>query len=284
MSKARDLAGRTILITGANTGIGRTAALALGRRGARLYLAGRSEERHRPVLDALRAEGQDAAHFLPLELGDLASVRACAERFLATGEPLHVLINNAGLAGQKGVTADGFEKTFGVNHLGHFLLTELLLERLKASAPSRVVIVASRAHTRVRGVDFDALRRPTASGTGFPEYGVSKLCNVLHARELARRLEGSGVSVFALHPGVVATDVWREVPWPLRGLAKLFMRSDEEGAAPTLHCAAAPGIEAESGSYYDELRRREPSRVARDEALAAELWAKSEAWTGLRSA
>lgn len=275
-----DLVGKVILITGANSGIGRATAVALGRRGAKLYLAGRSEARMQPVLDELRAEGHEQVSFLPLDLGDLASVRACAERFLASGDPLHVLIANAGLAGQRGLTQDGFERTFGVNHLGHFLLVDLLLERLKESAPSRVVIVASRAHTRVKGIDFDALTQPTKTKTGFPEYGVSKLCNVLHAKELARRLEGTGVTTYALHPGVIASDVWREVPWPIRPIMKLFMRTNEEGATASIRCAAAPELVNESGRYYDDDgREREPAKLAKDEALAKELWRRSVEWT-----
>ncbi len=283
MSEKKDLLGRTILITGANTGIGRATAVALGARGARLYLAGRSEERMQPVMDEIRAGGNDDVFFLPLDLGDLASVRACAARFLETGDPLHVLIANAGLAGQRGLTKDGFERTFGVNHLGHFLLTELLLDRLKESAPSRIVIVASRAHTRVDGIDWDALTKPTVTTTGFPEYGVSKLANVLHAKELARRLEGTGVTTYALHPGVIASDVWRKVPWPLRPLMKLFMKSNEDGAATSIYCATAPELANASGRYYDECREKEPAKLAKDEALAKELWKRSVEWTRERS-
>lgn len=276
---ARDLAGKTILITGPNTGIGRATALALGRRGAKLYLAGRSAERMQPVLDELRRDGNDEAVFLPLDLGSLASVRACARQFLESGERLHVLIANAGLAGQRGLTEDGFERTFGVNHLGHFLLVELLLERLKESAPSRVVIVASRAHKRAKKLDFDALRRPMQTTSGFPEYGVSKLCNVLHARELARRLEGTGVTTYAVHPGVIASDVWREVPWPIRPVIKLFMKTTEEGAATSIHCATAPELATVSGRYYEECKEHEVASLAKDEALASELWRRSVEWT-----
>ncbi len=275
----RDLEGRTILVTGANTGIGRATAVLLGKRGARLYLAGRSLERMQPVIDELRAAGNEDVHFLALDLGDLASVRACADRFLATGHPLHVLINNAGLARQPGLTKDGFERTFGVNHLGHFLLTELLLDRLKESAPSRIVNVASRAHLRCPGIDFDALTKPTATFTGLPEYGVSKLANVLHAKELARRLEGTGVTTYALHPGVIASDVWRGVPWPLREIAKWFMRTNEEGAATSVYCATAPELAEVSGRYYDDCKERRPNRLADDEALAKALWERSVEWT-----
>ncbi len=273
-----DLAGRTVLITGANTGIGRTTALELGRRGATLYLACRSEVKTRPVLDELRAAGNEDVHFLPLDLEDLASVRACAEAFLAEDRPLHVLINNAGLAGHRGTTADGYEKTFGVNHLGHFLLTELLLERLKASAPARIVDVSSKAHYKARRIDWERLTRPVETTTGLREYEVSKLCNVLHANELARRLEGTGVTTYSLHPGVIASDVWRKVPWPVRPLMTVFMKSNEEGARTTLHCATSEAAGRESGLFYSDSRAVDPNPLAHDVALQDELRRRSEAW------
>src|SRR5215831_8602261 len=184
MSRASgDLAGRTFLVTGGNTGIGRATVAGLARRGGRVYLACRSEEKgRRAVADIVEATGNDAVVFVPLDLADLASVRRCAEEFLARGEPLHVLINNAAVGGQRGITADGFELAFGVNHLGHFALTTALLGRLAASAPARVVTVASEAHYQAKGVDFGAVRRPTATITGLPEYQVSKLCNVLFSQ------------------------------------------------------------------------------------------------------
>lgn len=276
---ARDLEGRTILITGSNTGIGRSTALALASRGASLYLAGRSKERMQPVLDEIRAAGNERVVYLPLDLGDLASVRACAERFLATGDPLHVLINNAGLAGRRGLTKDGFEITFGTNHLGPFLLTELLLERLKQSAPSRIVNVSSRGHYRAGRIEFAALTRPTATRAGLREYNVSKLCNVLHAKELARRLKGTRVTTYSLHPGVIASDVWREVPWPLRSLMKSFMKSNDEGAATSIWCATALELAEQTGRYYDDCREKEPSALAKNEALAQELWQRSVDWS-----
>ncbi len=275
-----DLAGKTILITGANTGIGRATALALGARGAALYLACRSAARTQPVIDALRAQGS-AAEFLELDLGDLASVRRCAEAALDRVARLDVLLNNAGLAGQRGRTKDGFELAFGVNHLGHFLLTELLLDRLIASAPSRIVNVSSRSHYSAKSIDWDALQRPTASITGLPEYGVSKLCNVLHAKDLASRLEGRGVTTYALHPGTIASDVWRRVPWPVRPLLKLFLKSTAHGALTSIHCAASPDVAAESGLYYDDCRVRRPNRLALDADVAVELRERSKAWTGL---
>lgn len=276
------LAGRSILITGASSGIGRASALALAARGAQLYLAGRSEERHREVLEAVRATGA-SARFLSLDLSQLASVRECAERFLALGVPLHVLINNAGMAGSRGTTQDGFERAFGINHLGPFLLTELLLERLASSAPSRIVNLSSKAHYQVRSIDWAALQQPTRTRAAFAEYAVSKLCNVLHARELAVRLRGRGVSTYALHPGVIASDIWRRVPWGLRQLIHLFMRSNEEGALTTLHCATSESAGRETGLYYDECAPRTPSALALDDALARELAEKSRQWAGLQA-
>ena len=277
---SRDLLGKVYIVTGANTGIGRVTAEELARRGGHLFLAGRSEARTAPVVEEIRrATGNEKVEFLPRDLADPASVRAAADAFLSRGLPLHGLVNNAGLAGQRGLTKDGFEIGFGTNHLGPFLFTLLLLDRLRASAPSRIVNVASRAHYRARGIDWEALRRPTASTGGLGEYSVSKLANVLFTKELARRLGGTGVTTYALHPGVVATDIWRELPWGLRHLAKLFMISPEQGARTTLHCATSPEASNESGLYYDDSKVRHPSRIAQDPALAAELWRRSMEWT-----
>ncbi len=283
-TRGRDLVGRVALVTGANTGIGRVTARELARRGAQVFIACRSAQRAGAALEEIRAAGRAEGHhagveLLELDLGDFGSVRRCAQGFLSRGLPLHLLINNAGLAGAHGLTGAGFEVAFGVNHLGHFLLTRLLLSCLERAAPARVVTVASRAHYRARGIDWAALRQPTRSATGLPEYSVSKLANVLFSAELGRRLTGRGVSTYALHPGVVASDVWREVPRPLRALIKLAMISTEQGAATTLHCATSPAAGLETGLYYDRCRVRTPSALARDDALAAELWRRSEQWT-----
>lgn len=275
-----DLTGRVVLITGANTGIGKAAAAELAAQGATVYLACRSAEKTRPVVAEIAERTGVEPRFLQLDLADLDSVRACAEEFLAAGDPLHVLLNNAGLGGAKGLTGSGFELAFGVNHVGHFLLTDLLLPRLRESAPARVVTVSSDVHRQARGIDFDAVRRRTASRTGLPEYGVSKLANVLFTQELARRLEGSGVTTYALHPGAVASDVWRSVPWPVRPLLKLFMKSVDDGAQTSVYCASAPELAEESGRYYEDCKAVEPSRQATPE-LAAELWHRSADWVGV---
>ena len=267
------------LVTGANTGIGRVTALELAKRGAHVFAACRSAERAQAVLEAIRAQAEGGkCELLPLDLGDFTSVRECAKAFLARDLPLHLLINNAGVAGARGVTKEGFELAFGVNHMGHFLLTQLLLDRIKGSAPARIVTVASKAHYRAQGIDWQAVREPTRSATRLREYGVSKLANVLFSAELGRRLAGSGVTTYSLHPGVVATEVWRAVPWPLGWLLKLALISPEKGARTTLHCATSADAAGQTGLYYDECRPRTPSRVARDAALARTLWEKSEAW------
>ena len=278
-SLAPDISGRVALVTGANTGIGLVTARELARRGAHVFLACRSASRAQAALNAIRAaSGNQKVEALALDLGDFASVRQCANAFLARGLPLHLLVNNAGLAGSRGFTASGFELAFGVNHMGHFLLTQLLLERLKASAPARIVTVASRAHTRTDGIDWNALRQPTRTRTAIHEYAVSKLANVWFSAELGRRLAGSGVTTYALHPGVVASDVWRSMPWPFRSLIKLRMISTEEGAKTSLYCATAPQCAGESGLYYDKCRVRPASSLGQDTALARELWQRSEAW------
>lgn len=273
-----ELSGRTFLVTGANTGIGKETARNLAGRGARVVIAGRSEEKTRAAMKEIADDtGNTDLDYVPLDLGDLASVRAAAATFLAAGEPLHVLINNAGLAGKRGVTTSGFELAFGTNHVGTFLLTELLRDHIVASGTGRIVNVASTGHYRAPGIDWDAVRQYSATRTAFGEYCVSKLANVLHARELGRRLEGTGVTTYSLHPGAIASDVWREVPPGLRQVMKLFMKNTEQGARTTLYCATSPDVAGTTGRYYDNQREKQPSKVVTDE-LAAELWERSEAW------
>ncbi len=274
-----DLEDKTYLVTGANTGIGRETARALAARGASVVFACRSAEKTEPVIDTIAAEtgAGEKLHFIALDLGDLGSVRAAASEFLAGGQPLHGLINNAGLAGRRGLSDSGFELAFGTNHVGHFLLTSLLLDRLRESAPARIVSVSSDAHQSVTAFDWDAVRRPTQTRAGFREYAVSKLANLLHAQELARRLDGDGVTTYALHPGVIASDIWRQVPWPIRPLMKLRMKSPVQGAQTTLYCATSPDVGHESGRYYDDSKPAQPGPGATPE-LAAELWERTSAW------
>ncbi|HVT67874.1 MAG TPA: SDR family oxidoreductase [Trebonia sp.] len=274
--------GRTFLVTGGNTGIGLATAIALARDGGRVYIACRSAAAGETAVARIKsASGSADVWLLPLDLASLDSVRACAAAFLALDEPLHVLVNNAGVGGQRGLTADGFELHFGVNHLGHFALTQLLLPRLTAAAPgARIVNVSSDAHYGAPGIDFDAVRRRTATFTGQREYAVSKLCNVLFTQELARRLTGTGLHAYALHPGVVASDIWRRVPRLARPFVTRRMLTTEQGAVTSVYCATSAAVAGDSGLFYDKCAVRPPSRVATPE-LAELLWKHSTEWTGL---
>jgi NAD(P)-dependent dehydrogenase (short-subunit alcohol dehydrogenase family) len=267
------------LMTGGNTGIGRVCALELAKSGFRVFIACRDERKARLVIEeccTLKLSG--SIEFISLDLADFKSVRLCVKTYLSKNIPLHLLINNAGVAGAKGQTAQGFELTMGINHLGHFLLTQELLPILQASAPARIVNLASRAHFYASGIDFDRISEPSRSRFGIKEYCESKLANILFTKELAHKLRGTGVSVYAVHPGVVASDLWREVNPALRWVMKLFMISNEEGAKTSLYCATSEDVCTESGFYYAASGQKRPSRVARDPTLAAEFWRRSQEW------
>lgn len=277
-----DQAGKIALVTGANTGIGEVTALELARAGARVYVACRSTHKAAEAMARIKSEVPEAdLKFVALDLASQKSIRACAAEFLDHESKLDLLINNAGLAGPKGLTEEGIELTFGVNHIGHFLLTMLLIDAVVAADSGRVVTVSSKAHYRAVGFDWTTLREPTKTPTGMPEYQESKLANVLFVKELTRRLEGTNVTTYALHPGVVASDIWgRSLGGKIVGLfAPLFMISVQDGAKTTLHCATSPEAAQHSGEYWDECKTKRPNRLALDEALAAELWAKSLEWT-----
>jgi retinol dehydrogenase 12 len=270
-----------VLITGANTGIGAATAKELARRGATVFFACRSEAKTRPVMDAITKEtGNTNLHFLELALDDLESVKKCAAAFNAKSIPLNVLVLNAGLARVKGVTKQGFETTFGVNHLGHFLLTLELERALTQAAPSRVVVVASRAHERTdKQLDLSVVQQPTSSATGWREYQASKLANVLFSKELARRWKDKGVHTYALHPGVIASDIWRTTAWPLRTIAMWFMRTPEQGAISSIRCATAPELANQTGGYYgQDGEERRCNVLADDLEVAKALWEKSVEW------
>jgi retinol dehydrogenase 12 len=268
-----ELSGRTFLVTGGNTGIGLATARNLAERGGRVYIACRSADKGQAAAAAI---GGDSVFPLLLDLADLDSVRACAASFLALDEPLHVLVNNAGQAGRQGLTKQGFELLFGVNHLGHFALTMALLDRIRAADAPRIVNVSSDSHYAAKGIDWTELRRRGHGITALHQYGVSKLCNVLFTQELARR--EPGIASYAVHPGKVASDIWRRVPWPVRPLLTAPMLSIDDGAKTSLYCATSPEVADESGLFYDKCAHREPSRAATPE-LAVSLWQHSEDWT-----
>lgn len=277
-----DAAHPVILITGANTGIGRITAIHLAKLGACMVLAGRDPQRTVPVVQEIQAlTGRaDAARFLSLDLADLHSVRQAAQAFEAWGLPLHALINNAGVAGAKGQTRQGFELAFGTNHLGHFHLTQLLLPLLLKTPQSRVVTVASRAHlAALNGITWESLEQVTRSRFGITEYAVSKLANILFASELARRHASQGLLSYSLHPGVIKTEVWRHAPWwaqPLFALRR--MKTPLEGAQTTLHCVLHASPE-QNGLYFSNCQPRTPGDHASNPLLARQLWERSVAWT-----
>lgn len=279
------LNGRRVVITGASSGIGLITARELARDGAEVILACRSESKTAPLVDELQREfGENAARFMPLDLASFQSVRRATQQLLSDDVPIQVLINNAGIAAHRGVTEDGFENTFGVNHLGHFLFTLPLLPLIERAGQGRVITVASRAHRDARKLDLSIVRNSTATYTGLREYAVSKLANVLFASELALRTEGRGITSVSLHPGVVATDVWRRIPRPFSDISKLFMISEERGAQTTLHCARDQDIPNHNGKYFNKSRPETAAKLGRDAELARELWEHSERWTETRLA
>ena len=275
---ADDLQGRTFLVTGANSGIGRAMVEALAARGGHVVLAARSEERTRPVLDGIRAQRPSAVvEFLHVDVSDLASVRRAASAYLATGRPLDVLVNNAGVGGTNGLSADGFDLTYATNHIGPFLLTSLLLPAIERAPQGRIVNVSSIGHMQVKRIDWTLLERRTEPRkSGFLDYGITKLMNILHVKELARRLAATRVTTYALHPGGVKSNIWRSLPRPVQWGLKLFLISNEEGAKTQLYCATAPELAGVSGRYYDKSREVPPNRLAEDPALARELWTRTE--------
>jgi len=275
--------GRVFLVTGATSGIGRATALELSRRGATVHLVARDRARGEAALAEVARAGGGRARLHLADLSSMAAVRALAEEVRATAPALHVLVNNAGAVEmERRVSPDGLEMTFAVNHLAYFLLTHLLLDLLRSSAPARVVNVASTAH-RGKTLDFGDLQN-TRRYAGLRVYGQSKLANILFTRELARRLDGSGVTANSLHPGVVATGFGRSsggwMGFGVRLIAPLLLRP-EQGAETTLYLACSPEVEGVSGQYFERCRPVRPSPAARDDAAARRLWEESARLVGL---
>jgi len=276
----------TVVVTGATSGIGRETALGLARLGADLALVARDEARGEATRREVLGAGAHRALLFVADLSSLAQVRRLAEDLMARLDRIDVLVNNAGaLHATRKLTVDGLEMNLAVNHLAPFLLTNLLLPKLKASAPSRVVTVASEAHRtgRLDLGDLQAEKRFSVVNV----YSRSKLCNVLFAAELARRLAGTGVTSNSLHPGLVATGFGRnERGWLSAGmklLAPLFI-SARKGARNSLYLAISPDVEGVTGRYFSDLVAVRPSRAARDEVAARRLWEVSARLTGLEGA
>lgn len=270
------LLGKVCLITGGTSGIGKETARALAQMDAHIVLTARNLELGATVKQELiETTGNANIDVMPCDLVSFASIMAFAQSFKAKYDRLHILINNAGLMErQRKVSRDGIELTFAVNHLAPFLLTKLLLETIKASAPARIVNVSSDAH-RGGVIDFDDLEGKKAYNF-WKAYSQSKLANILFTRHLAQTLRGTGVTVNCLHPGVVATNFFNLIPAPLRFVGKLFMLSPEQGAETSVYLASSPTVENITGEYFNKKRIAVTSKLAQDADTAERLWRVSE--------
>jgi retinol dehydrogenase 14 len=278
------MTGSTVLITGATSGIGMATAAGLAAMGADLAIVGRDRERTEGAARELRTAGSGHVDLFAADMSSQAEVRRLAGEVLGRLPRIDVLVNNVGgYWNTRHVTADGLERTFALNHLAPFLLTALLLDRLRSSPRARVVNVASGAHS-LGHIDFDDLQGER-SYSGSRAYNQSKLANVLFTYELARRLQGSTVTANALHPGVVRTGFGAEDPGGVQKLLvpfmRRFMKSPAQGAATSIHLASAPDLEQVSGKYFSNSKPKRSSKASYDEAVAARLWQVSADLVGL---
>lgn len=279
-----NMQGRTCLITGATNGIGQEAAVELAKMGATVVITARDERKGRATQAEIKERSGNSAELLMADLSSLADVRHLAAEFLSKHDSLHVLLNNAGAVySQRLVSQDGYEMTIAVNHLAHFLLTDLLLDVIKASAPARIVNVSSGAHSGAK-IDFDDLQAENGYAlAGMRAYGQSKLANVLFTNELARRLEGSGVTANSLHPGVVNTGFGRNnsgvvgaIFGVFQTVAKPFLLSPARGAETSIYLASSPDVETVSGEYFAKSKSVPSNDISNDPEVAKRLWDVSE--------
>lgn len=282
MNASNDLDGKTIVITGANQGIGKEAAIALGARGAQLVLVCRNEQKARAAIGDIERAGAKKVELVVADLSSQRDVRRAAREILAKHARIDVLLNNAGVfVPKRAATVDGVETTLATNHLAYFLLTNLLLDALKAGK-ARIVNVASRAHLRAKaGVRFDDLQF-ARSYSAFDVYSHSKLLNVMWTYELARRLQGTGVTANSLHPGVIASGFaqtyggWMSWVWKAMGP---FLSSTKDGARTSIYLASSPEAEGVSGKYFADCKEARSSRVSHDVDAQQRLWRVSEELT-----
>ncbi len=276
-----ELVGKVAVITGGNSGIGKETAVEVARMGAQVVIAARNPSKAAAAVKEIqeRTGAGDRVTTIPLDLASFASVRAFADTFTATHHRLDILLNNAGaVLAKRSVTADGHESQFQINHLSHFLLTNLLRDRLEHSAPARVVNVASVAHKSARnGLDFDDLDYDRRRYRGFRVYGETKLMNILFTRELAKRWDGTHVTTNAVHPGFVASNFakegdlgwWGNVGMPL---TRPFSISVQQGAITPVYVASSPDVEGITGQYFVKCKVTGPTAAALDDDAAARLW------------
>ena len=276
-----NMSSKVCLVTGANSGIGKETALALAKMNARVMMVCRDRARGEAALQEVKQQsGNTALELMLCDLSSQKSTRQFADDFKATHDRLDVLVNNAGVYLRKRtLTTDGIESTFAINHLAYFLLTNLLLDILKRSAPSRIINVASDAHAYGK-VDFENLQGEKKYG-GARAYANSKLENIVFTYALARRLEGTGVTVNCLHPGAVATGIFRALPKPLEAIIKLFTLSPEKGAETSIYLASSPDVEGVNGKYFVKKAVAKSSQSSYNEEAAHRLWDVSAQLTGL---
>jgi retinol dehydrogenase 14 len=284
---SRRMAGRTVLVTGGSGGIGKATALGLATMGAHLGITGRDRGRTDEAAREIRAAGGGQVDVFVADLSSQLEVRRLADEVLHSLSRIHVLVNNVGgYWNTRHVTTDGLERTFALNHLASFLLTNLLLDRLKQSAPSRVVAVASHAQAMGR-IEFGNLQGER-SYSGARAYNQSKLANVLFTYELARRLQATSVTANALHPGVVRTSFGAEDPAVVQRLfipfLLHFMKTPAQGAATSIYLASAPDLEQVTGRYFADSKPKRSSERSYDEAAATRLWQISADLVGLAAA
>ena len=275
------MTGKVCIVTGANAGIGKETALGLAKLGASVVMVCRDRERGEAARREIKHKsGNDRVELMLCDFSSQKSIRQFADEFKQQHDRLDVLVNNAGVVlRDRSMTEDGLESTFAINHIGYFLLTSLLLDVLKKSAPSRIVNVASTAHkygklgitTWVTGSDYST----------FGAYANSKLANVLFTYELARRLEGTGVTANCLHPGGVGTNLFRGLPKFLQALIKLVTISPERGARTSIYLASSPEVEGVTGKYFARRRQQESSAASHNEEARRRLWEVSEQLTGM---
>lgn len=283
-----NLAGKVVVVTGGNSGIGKEAAIGVARAGAQVIVAARNPAKAAAAVAEIEqsADAKGRVETIPIDLASFASVRAFAETFTAKYDRLDVLLNNAGLVLRKRVeTGDGHETQFQVNHLGHFLLTELLHDTLVRSAPARVINVSSHGHKMARGgLDFDDLEWANRRYRGFGVYCDTKLMNVLFTREFARRNDADVITANALHPGFVASNFGKEGDLGWLGkigmpIAQPFAISSPKGALTSIYLATSPDVAGISGQYFVKCRAEQPAKAGLDDAAAARLWEISEKLT-----